>query len=88
MDEWRCHVELIFEYEVTRLELVIFSVRKVSEVRDRSIGRKYLVILAPDDQGWWLLVAKESLEFHIERNIGSVIQEQVELYLPVSRPVE
>ena len=46
------------------------------------------VILAPDDQGGRLIVAEILLEARIQRHVGAVIVEQVELDLVVARAVE
>ena len=54
----------------------------------RAVGGEDLVVLAPDDQRRRLAFAEERLECGIERHVGAVVVEQVELDVVVARPVE
>ena len=53
-----------------------------------AVGGEDLVVLAPHDQGRRLPLAEERLEFRIERDVRSVVEEEVELDVLVARAVE
>ena len=65
-----------------------FGVRQVAQIRRRAGSRKDLVVLAPDDEGRQFLLAKERLKFWIERDVRSIIEEEVELDVLVSGTIE
>ena len=70
------------------IEEMQFGVRQVAQVGRRAVGGKDLVVLAPHDQRRRLPLAEERLKFRIERNVRSVVEEQVELDVLVARAVE
>ena len=65
-----------------------FGVRQILQVRMRAIGREDLVVCAPNDQRRRLPFAEERLELWIERNIATIIVEQVELYFLVAGTIK
>ena len=79
VDKRRHHVKLVFQREMSCAEQMQLGVGQITEVGPRAIRGEYLIVLAPDDQCRRLPVAEEGLEFRIERNIGSVVVEEVEL---------
>src|SRR6266700_4132006 len=76
-------VAVRLEREVTRVEQVDLGFRQVAAVRRRPVSQEDGVILAPDDQGWRLMVAKILLEARIQRHVAAVIVKEVELDLVV-----
>jgi hypothetical protein len=75
VDERRHFIELVLKREVSGIEQVQFCVRQVVEVRVSPVRRKNLIVPAPNDQRRWLVLAKERLEFGIERNVRAVVVE-------------
>ncbi len=61
---------------------------KIAKTRMRALFREDLVIFAPDDQRRRLAVAEECLELWMERQVGAVVVEQVELDILVPRQGE
>ena len=59
-------VRLVLEREVSRVDKVQLGVRQVAQIGRRAVGRKDLIVLAPDDQRRRLALAKERLELRIE----------------------
>jgi hypothetical protein len=82
------HVGLVFQREMPGVEEMQLGVRQVSKIGRRAVGRKNLVVLAPDDQRRRLALAKECLKLRIERDVRSIIEEEVELDVLVSGTIE
>jgi hypothetical protein len=70
------------------VEEMQLGVRQVSKIGRRAVGRKNLVVLAPDDQRRRLALAKECLKLRIEPDVRSIIEEEVELDVVVSGTIE
>ena len=61
MDQ-RCHdIELVLQREMAGVEKVELGVWQIPEIRSGAISRKYLIVLAPNDQRRRLALAKEGL---------------------------
>src|SRR5688572_13947460 len=85
----RCHlIELVFEREMSRVEDMKLRRGKIAKIRMRALLGKYLVVLAPDDQRRRLALAEELLKLRIERHVGPVVIEQVELNVFIARPIQ
>src|SRR6266566_4937807 len=65
-----------------------FEVREVAFIGVSALGWEDEVIFPPDDQCRRLMLAQVLLHFRIERQIGSVIVEDVQLNIIVSGPVK
>src|SRR5437763_16709349 len=74
-------VAIRLQREVACVEQVKLEGLQVALVRFGSVGRKDLVILAPGDQHWRLVLAEVLLPLRIEWRVAAVAQEQVELNL-------
>src|ERR1700742_2215125 len=87
-DERLHDVELVLKGEMAGVEKVQFGLRQVAQVRCRARSREYLVVLAPDDQRWRVAFAEEGLELRIERDVGPVCVEEVQLNVLITRTGE
>src|SRR5262249_43596227 len=81
-------VRMSLQREMTRVEEMDLCVRNVACERVRSSRQKERIILSPDRQQGWPVLAKESLKLRIKRDIACVIQKQVELDFVISRSGE
>ena len=66
---------IFFESKMARVEEVELQVFEVTLVRMRPSSRKDRVILAPDDQRRWLVLAEVLLPLRIQRRIAAVAME-------------
>ena len=60
---------ILLQGEVPGIEQVKLDILQIALVRLRTFGREYLVVLAPDNQRGWLVLAEVSLPFRIERRV-------------------
>src|SRR5215475_6208689 len=81
-------VGLVLKREMTRVDQMKLEVAKVTLVGVSTVGRKYLVVLAPNDERRRLMLAEICLHLRIERHIGSIVVEQVHLDIAVARAIE
>src|SRR5262249_23023672 len=58
-----------FEREVACVQQVSLKILEVTCVRRRAFRGEDGIVLAPHDQCWWLVLAKESLKLGIERYV-------------------
>ena len=85
----RCDfIALILQRKVTTVEKVQLRVRKIAQVRIRAIGWEYLIILSSHDESRRPPRAKELLELRVQRNVRTIVLEQVEHDLIDARPAE
>src|SRR6266851_9123920 len=77
-----------FQSKVARVVKVYFGLRVVALERLGAGGQKERIILAPDREQRWVFGADIFLERWIEPDVGSVVEEQVELDLVVAGPRE
>lgn len=61
-----------FQSKVARVQQMDFGVRKVSLERQRARGHEDLVVLAPNRQQGWLMLAKDPLPFGVKRRVGAM----------------
>ena len=87
-DQGDHHIGLVLKREMPGVDEMQFGVRQVLKIGRRAVGGEDLVVLAPDDQRRRLALAKERLEFRIERDVGSIVEEEVELDVLVSGAIE
>ena len=81
-------IGLVLQREMAGVEEMKLQVGQIALVRMRAIGGENLVVLAPDDQRRRLMLAEISLDGGIERQVGPVVVEEVELDLVVARAIE
>src|SRR5215467_8576835 len=81
-------VQVIFDDEVPGVETMDFSLREVGQVRIASLGREEHVVLSPKDQRFRLTRAQELLPLGIQRNVGAIVVEQVEMQARRVWPLE
>ena len=81
-------VGLIFQNKVAAVEQMEFEVREVAIIGVSAVGREDEVVLTPDDQCRRLMLAQVLLHFRIERQIGSVVVEDIELNIIVAGPIK
>src|SRR5687767_9874273 len=81
-------VELVLERKMPGVEDMKLRIRQIAKVGVRTCFGKNLVVLAPDDQRRRFALAEELLKLGIERHIGPVVMEQVELNILVARPIQ
>src|SRR5262249_39627594 len=87
-NQLRDGVALGLECEMAGIEQVIFEYLHIALVGLGAGGRKDLVVLAPDDQHRWLILAEVGLPLWIERRVASIAEEEVELNLVIALAVE
>src|SRR5262252_971582 len=80
MDVCNNLVETIFHREMTGIQPVHFSVRKVFQVRLTALPGEEDIVLSPENQGLGLLLAEKILPLRVERNIRAVIVKKVHLH--------
>src|SRR3984957_18090006 len=73
---------------MSRVEEMQLGVRQVAQIGRRAVGRKNLVVLAPDDQRRRLPFAEERLKRRIKRDVGAIVEEEVELDVLVSGAIK
>src|SRR4051794_9817095 len=88
MDQRRHNVQLVFQREMTGVEKVKFGIRQVSKIWPCAISRENLVVLAPHDQCWRLMFTEKGMEFRIERDVSTVIVEQIQLDVFIARTIQ
>ena len=74
---------ILFQGKMPGIEQMELQVFQIPFVGVCTFGRKYVVVLAPDDQGGWLMLAEVVLPRRIVRDIVLVVVEQGELDLGV-----
>jgi hypothetical protein len=76
------------ECEVAGVQQVQLNVLQITLVGRRTIGDEDLVILAPQYEHCRLVLAEVGLPLRIERHIGPVVVEEIELNLLVTGAIE
>jgi hypothetical protein len=79
---------LVLQGEVAAVEEVQFDLLEISDKSHGAARRKTFVVGTPNDQHRRLVRTKEGLELRIERDIGAIIVEQIELDLGIPWPVQ
>ena len=64
-DERDHFIGLFFERKVAGVEQMELRLRQVTQIWRGTIGRENLVILAPENERWWLTLAEEGLELRV-----------------------
>src|SRR5512147_3039774 len=77
-------VGLVFQGEMAGVDHVQLGIRQIAQVRLGSIGGKYRVVFAPDDEGRRLTVPKECLKFRIEWHVGTIVMHQIHLDIQIA----
>jgi hypothetical protein len=70
-----------FKRKVPRVQQVNLRFRHIAAVREGSSGHERRIVLAPDGQKWRLLRPEVLLELRISGDIGSIVEDQVQLNL-------
>src|SRR5260370_31751799 len=86
-----CHSDLVtvrLEGEVAGVEEAHVSVWNVTLERLGARRQKKRVVLAPSCQKRRLVLAKIGLEFGLQRDVGLVVAEEVELHFIIARTCE
>src|SRR4051794_36309369 len=73
---------------MSNIEQVKFSVWQITQVGSCTIRREDLVVSTPDNQGRRLALTEERLELRVERDVTSIILEQIKLDVFVAGPVQ
>ena len=73
-------VEVVFDGEMPGVEANEFGVGQVTQVGLATFWSEEDVALALDDESWGLVLAERCLPGRVQRGVGSVVVEQVELY--------
>jgi len=71
---------MVLDCEVSGIEAVHFGFRKILQKRFTTGGRKKDIRLSPEDDRFWLIVAKKLLPNGVQLNILPVIVEKVQIY--------
>src|SRR6185295_985107 len=79
LDMRRDVVQVIFDDEVTSVETMDLGLREVGQVRIASFGREQHVALSPKNERFRLTLAQELLPLGVQRNVGAIVVEQVEV---------
>src|SRR6516164_8980866 len=87
-DERHHLIGLVLEREMTRVDQMKLEVAKITLVGVSAVGRKDLVVLAPNDKRRGLMLAEICLHLRIKRHIGSIVVEQVHLDIAIARAIE
>src|SRR5580704_1469841 len=75
-------------YLLPRIEQVKLSFWQITLIRFRSLYGKERIVLSPKDQGARLAGTEVLVPSVVERDVGAIIVEQVELDRVISRAVE
>ena len=73
-------VPVFFQGEVARIQKMEFQVLQIPFVWVGSFGGENVVVLSPNYQRGWLVVAEVLLPNRVVRHVGLVAVEQLELY--------
>src|SRR5262249_41237170 len=68
-----------FDREMAGVETMHLGGREVGEVRLTACGCEEQVALPPEDQRLGLTLAEERLPLWVQRQVGSVVEEQIEM---------
>jgi len=79
---------MCFQSEVPSVDQMQLRIWQVTLVGLRAIDDEDLVVLAPNDERRRLMGAEIRLPLRIERNIGAVVVEEIELDFLVAGPIE
>jgi hypothetical protein len=75
------------EGEMPGVQEMRLDIGKIPFVRGCALRWENVVVLSPDDQRWRLILTEELLELRIERNVGSVVVEHVQLDVAIAGTV-
>lgn len=73
---------------MTGIQQMCFDFLEIAAVRARSFRWNDEVVLAPYDQGPWLMFPEERLELRIERNAGPLVAHEIHLKVAIAGAIQ